>query len=285
MASTIIYLFFKVFYLKTEANLVFLLALMLTTAMAGFVGFLDDFVIRKNIESIGLKKWQKPILTLIFALPLAAVNGGVSTIILPFFGTIHFGIIYPIIIIPLAIMFTANSFNIMAGFNGLEGSMGIIILSTMGIICYTNNVLWLSLICFIAVGGLLSYLFFNWYPSKIFPGDSFTYSVGALIGAVAVLGNMETVVIILFAPYFLDFVLLIRHQWHGYRKIRGPPVMAFGVPDKDNNLSMPHRYIYDTCHIAMFIIGKFKRVKEPDVVKLIIACEMILAIFCLGVFV
>ena len=284
-ASAIIYIFFKVFYLHSEINLIFLLALMLTAAMAGFVGFLDDFVIKKNVESIGLKKWQKPILTLIFALPLAAVNSGMSSMILPFFGPIQFGILYPIVLIPLAIMFTANSFNIMAGFNGLEGGMGLIILTTMGIILYTNNVLWLALISFIAAGSILSYLFFNWHPSRIFPGDSFTYSVGALIGAIAILGNMETILIILFAPYFLDFLLLIRHQWHGMRGIRGPPVMAFGVPDENNNLSMPHKYIYDICHLAMFIIGKFKKVKETDVVMFILGGEAILAATCIVLFI
>ncbi|MBU3897262.1 MAG: hypothetical protein KJ697_05045 [Nanoarchaeota archaeon] len=285
IASTTLYLFFKVFYLGTETSLIFLLALMLTSVMAGFVGFLDDFVIKKNVESIGLRKWQKPLLTLIFALPLAAVNSGMSTMIFPLIGTINFGIFYPIILIPLAIMFTANAFNIMAGFNGLEGGMGTIILTTMGIICYTNNVLWLSLICFIAVGSLLAYLIFNWHPARIFPGDSFTYTVGALIGAVAVLGNMETIAVILFIPYFLDFFLLIRHQWHGIKKLRGAPVMAFGIPDKNNNLSMPHKYIYDTCHLAMFIIGRFKKVRETDVVLFILGIEIILALVCLMLFV
>jgi len=285
MASTTLYLFFKVFYLGTETNLVFLLALMLTSAMAGFVGFLDDFVIKKNTESIGLKKWQKPLLTLIFALPLAAVNSGVSTVMIPYIGPIHFGILYPLILVPLTIMFTANSFNILAGFNGLEGGMATIILSTMGLISYLNGNLWLSMVCFIAVGSLLAYLIFNWFPARIFPGDSFTYTVGALIGAIAILGNMETIVAILFIPYLLDFALLLKYWYHGATGFRKVPVMAFGVPDKNNVLHLPHQVIYDTCHLAILIIGKFKKVRETDVVLFILGFEMILALVCLMLFV
>ncbi len=48
------------------------------------------------------------------------------------------------------------------------------------------------------VGALLAFLWFNWYPAKVFPGDTLTYSVGALVACIAILGDMEKIAVILF---------------------------------------------------------------------------------------
>lgn len=276
MASVLFYVFLKVFYLQTETNLVFILALLLTTMLAGFIGFLDDFVLKKTIKSVGLKAWQKPLLTLMAALPLAAVNSGNSTMVLPLFGTVNFGIIYPIFLIPIAIMIASNAFNILAGYNGLEGGMGVIMLTTLGVISWFNGTLWLSLISFISVAGLMAYMIFNWCPSRIFPGDSLTYTLGALVASIAILGNMETVAIILFLPYVLDALFLLRAGTIN--------IEAFGIPDKDNALKMPYDKIYDTTHLTIFLLSKVKKkVYEKDVVLFILGIESVLALICIFV--
>ncbi len=268
-----LYMFFKIFYLHTETNLVFILALLLTSMLACFVGFLDDFVLKKTIKSIGLKGWQKPLLTLIFALPLAAVNSGNSIMIVPVLGAVNFGIIYPIIFIPLAVMLASNAFNLLAGYNGLEGGMGIVVLSTMGIISWMNGYLWLSMISFIAVASLLAYIIFNWCPAKIFPGDSLTYTIGALIAAIAIFGDMETIALILFIPYYLDALFLIR--------ARTIHIDAFGIPNRDNSLKLPYKKIYDTTQVSIFLLSKIKKkVYEQDVVLSILAFEALLGVLC-----
>jgi len=280
ITSVLLYIFFKVFILHTETSLIAILGLLLTVMLAGFVGFLDDFVIRKGVESIGLKRWQKPLLTLIFALPLAALNSGVSTITIPLIGQVSLGVIYPIIVIPIAIMIAVNLFNILAGFNGLEGGMSVIILSTLGLISFFGGNMYIALISFIAVGSLLSFLYFNWNPAKIFPGDSFTYAVGALIASIAILGNMEMATMILFIPYFLDGTLLVRAI-----KDRQIAIGAFGIPDKNNALKLPGKKLYDMTHVGMLLVSKIKKkVYERDVVLLLISFEILLSLICLALF-
>ncbi|MCH7535807.1 MAG: glycosyl transferase family 4, partial [Bacteroidetes bacterium] len=70
-------------------------------------------------------------LTIPIAIPLIVVNAGVSDITLPFIGSVDFGILFPLLIVPIMIIFTTNAFNMLAGFNGLEAGNGIIILSIL----------------------------------------------------------------------------------------------------------------------------------------------------------
>jgi UDP-N-acetylglucosamine--dolichyl-phosphate N-acetylglucosaminephosphotransferase len=152
--------------------------------------------------------------------------------VFPIVGAIDFGLIYPLLIIPLAIMGATNGFNILGGFNGLEAGMGAIILSFLGIVALFNNIPWVSLIAFCAVAALLGFLLFNKYPARIFPGDSLTYPIGALIAILAIVGNMEKFALILFAPYFIELLFNIKTK---FKK------ECFGVPQKDGTLKAPEK--------------------------------------------
>jgi UDP-N-acetylglucosamine--dolichyl-phosphate N-acetylglucosaminephosphotransferase len=101
----------------------------------------------------------------------------------------------------------------LAGYNGLEAGLGIIILSVMGFVAWQSGLGWVSMLAFCMVFALIAFLKYNWYPAKIFPGDTLTYSVGALIACVAILGNMERIAIILFVPYFITFILKARSRF------------------------------------------------------------------------
>ena len=51
---------------------------------------------------------------------------------------------------------------------------------------------------------------FNFYPAKIFPGDSLTYLLGGVLVSMAVLGNMEVVALIVSIPFFFELILKLR---------------------------------------------------------------------------
>jgi UDP-N-acetylglucosamine--dolichyl-phosphate N-acetylglucosaminephosphotransferase len=259
--------FFKTFLLKSETHFIEILAIAMTMLLASFIGFIDDILGWKK----GLKQWQKPLLTIPIALPLMVLNIGHSTINVPILGIINFGILYPLIIVPIAIVGAANGYNLLAGYNGLEAGMGAIILSALGVVAFISGKSWLALVAFIAVFALLAFLLFNWYPARIFPGDSLTYSIGALIAVIAILGDMEKLALFLFAPYFLDAILYFKAKVLD----KAGDVQAFGKPNKDNSLELPYSKIYDTTHVAMATLKKLKkRVFEKTVVASILAFEL-----------
>src|SRR3990172_9973260 len=111
VAGALVYIAISTFYFKQNNFLIFILASLLTVLSSTVIGVVDDILRWK----IGLKQWQKPLLTLPAALPVMAVNAGESVMILPFIGAVDFGILYPLLIIPIGITGAANGFNMLAG--------------------------------------------------------------------------------------------------------------------------------------------------------------------------
>lgn len=262
--AVLVYVFFKTFYLHSGSTTVYIFALLTSVLLAGFLGFVDDILGWK----IGLRQWQKPILTLPAAIPLMVINAGVSYMDIPVLGGIEFGILYPLLLVPIGIVGAANGFNFIAGHNMLEAGMGIIILSTLGIVVLGQDILWLAIICFSSVAALLGFMVFNKYPSKIFPGDSMTYAVGTLIAAVAILGNVEKIAIILFIPYFLEFLLKARSKMQAEN---------FGIPNKQGRLRSMYNSVFSLTHVAIILPKKLfnKKPKEYDVTFMLFIFELV----------
>lgn len=266
------FIFLKTFLLQTETHFVELLSVAVTVLLAGFLGFIDSVLGWKK----GLKQWQKPLLTIPIALPLMVLNAGHATMNIPFLGTIDFGLLYPLLIVPLAVVGAANGFNLLAGYNGLEAGLGAIILSTLGFVALKTGASWLALVAFIAVAALLAFLLFNWYPARVFPGDSLTYGIGALIAVIAILGNMEKLALFLFIPFFIDAILYAKCRF--VNKLGD--FQAFAKPNSDNSLELPYKKLGDCTHIALWLLKKVKKkVFERDVVTSILLVEVVLAIF------
>src|SRR3989344_74384 len=73
-----------------EFSLTLIFAAMLSIFLITLVGFLDDLVIKSDKStSVGLKQWQKPLLTLVAAVPLMAVKAGTTTMTFRFYGIYH----------------------------------------------------------------------------------------------------------------------------------------------------------------------------------------------------
>ncbi len=143
IVGILVYTFGATFIFYPVGNIVeILLAVALSIILIAFVGFLDDVNVkgqrvqstgRKDIRK-GLKQWQKPLLTLIGALPLMAINAGVSTLHIRFVPAVYLGLLYPLIILPLAIIFVSNSFNLLGGFDGLQPGTSLI--ASLGLLFY-----------------------------------------------------------------------------------------------------------------------------------------------------
>jgi UDP-N-acetylmuramyl pentapeptide phosphotransferase/UDP-N-acetylglucosamine-1-phosphate transferase len=84
-----------------------------------------------------------------------------------------------------------NSFNLIDGLDGLAGTSGSLILAVLGFWFYTQGLESYALIAFTFLGGVLAFLFFNWYPAKIFMGDTGSLTLGFVIGAL-IIAFMET---------------------------------------------------------------------------------------------
>ena len=236
---------------KIQINIFAILSSLLLVAG---IGLIDDLL---GWRKGGLSMRSRMILVLFAAVPLMAINAGESTMM-----GINFGIFYPLVLIPLGVIGATTTFNFLAGYNGLEAGQGIIILSALSLVTWLTGNAWLSVLSLCMVSALLAFYIFNMNPSKIFPGDILTYSIGILIAGIAILGNIEKIAIFFFIPYILEAILKIRG---GVKNIHN-----FGVPNKDGSLELKYNKIYSLTHLSLFILKKFKKkVYEKEVAYLI----------------
>jgi UDP-N-acetylglucosamine--dolichyl-phosphate N-acetylglucosaminephosphotransferase len=272
LAGLLYYIGLNTFYLGQSVFNLDLLAALCTVLILMFVGLIDDMLGWK----IGLSQWQKPLLTIPAALPLMVVSAGHSSVALPILGAVNLGLLYPLLLIPIGVIGASNGFNMLAGYNGLEAGMGIVIISAMSLLTYFTGTSWVAMIGAVTVAALVAFIYFNWYPAKIFPGNAFTYMIGAIIACIAILGNIEKFALVVFIPYYMDFILGSR----GRMKVE-----AFAKVNSDGSLEQPAPKICDVCHLMIVIIKKFKsKVYERDVTISIIIFEVILVLIGLTLY-
>lgn len=255
LLGTMTYLAIRTFYFKSEENLIEIFAFLGIVSIIGFIGFIDDIL---GWRRGGLAIKSRLILLLFASIPLIIVNSGTSEII-----GINVGLFYPLILVPLAVVGVASTFNFLAGYNGLETSQGVIILSALSLITFIKGDTWISIVGLIMVFCLMGFYIFNKYPAKVFPGDILTYCIGAMIAGIAIIGRIELIAFFFFIPYILETIL----------KSRGKlKKQSFGKVNEDGSLEVPYEKIYGLEHLAIFILKKIKpskKVYEQDVVYLI----------------
>jgi UDP-N-acetylglucosamine--dolichyl-phosphate N-acetylglucosaminephosphotransferase len=176
------------------------------------------------------------------------ISAGETTMAIPFIGRVHFGVFYPLLLIPIGMVGASNAVNLLAGFNGLETGMGIVYFLGLGIFSLLHNsggadVLNGSVVFLTAFAALAGFIRYNWYPAKILPGDSLTYLLGSMVAAGVIVGNMERSGILVMSPFIIEFFLKLRVKFRA---------TCLGKLREDGKLDPPYgRKIYSWTHFLM----------------------------------
>jgi len=245
-----------------------MLAVISSVLIIMFVGFLDDLNVKARAVltkegldiRVGFPQWAKPLLTLPAAIPLMVVNAGETVMSIPFIGPVNFGVMYPLLMVPIGVVGASNAVNLLAGFNGSESGMGLVYLFGLGVFAMArgNFAAAIFLTAFAAVAGFIRY---NWYPAKFLPGDSLTYLLGAVVASGVIVGNMEKVGLIVMVPFILELLLKLRSRLKA---------SSLGKLRPDGKLDPPYgRKIYSITHIIMNI----KPMTEKQVTIILIVIE------------
>ncbi len=277
LAGLLTYIGFQTFYIRfflDDKNIAWLIPLLAVTSsvlIVMFIGFLDDLGVKAKMEKtkegqdirVGLPQWMKPLLTLPAAIPLMAISAGVTEMALPIVGRYNFGILYPLLLIPLGVVGASNMVNMLAGFNGLEAGMGIVYFLGLGISALINPRAQTSgaIVFLVAFAALVGFIGYNWYPAKILPGDSLTYLLGSLVASGVVVGNMERNGIIIMLPFIIEFFLKLRVKFKA---------SCLGKLREDGKLDPPYgKKIYSWTHLIM----NLKPVTEKQVTIILILVQ------------
>ena len=254
-------------------GLVYILATLSTVLIITLIGVFDTLTALskeregegefEQFKKIGIPRWLYFFIPLPAAVPLMAVNAGVNHMVIPFIGTVEFGLWYPLFLVPVAVLCCSNATNFLAGFNGLEAGMGFVIHLAIGLYAYQQGEFNAAMIALTFAFALLGFLRYNWYPAKVFPGD-LNYTIGAVYSSVAIIGNMEKFAILCFMPYIVEAFLKAASRFEAE---------SYGVLQPDGTVKPREDKIRGMTHLVMRM-GDFT---EPQVTTILIGIQVVVA--------
>jgi len=172
------------------------------------IGIYDD--IKKT------KPWVKFLFQILAGSLLIVSSFGIHIITNPFTGnSINLGILF----IPITILWVVgitNALNLIDGLDGLATGTSFIVCITIFGIAYIYQNIGIALVSLILAGSILGFLRYNFYPAKIFLGDS-----GFLLAVLSLRGSHKGAVMVAILA----------------------PILALGLPITDTLLTMIRRFL------------------------------------------
>jgi UDP-N-acetylmuramyl pentapeptide phosphotransferase/UDP-N-acetylglucosamine-1-phosphate transferase len=123
----------------------------------------------------------------------------------------------------MLIVWVTNLYNFMDGSDGLAGGMALFGFSMYGIAALMNGDAVLAMMCFSVGAAALVFLYFNFFPAKIFLGDAGSIPLGFLAASIGLVGWGRGMwpmwfPLMVFSPFVLDAtVTLIKRAVRGER--------------------------------------------------------------------
>jgi len=222
-----------------------------------FFGLVDDLLsIKNNIVKV--------IFPFFLSLPISLLN--IDTTLSLIFVQIELGMLYSLIIAPLYVTVVANLVNMHSSYNGLSVGLSLLLLTTVGAkacIKYGfSNLFYVMPI----LSATLAFFVYNKYPSKIFEGNVGTYMLGAAVGGLIILFNLEIFGVFILIPHIINFLMYI------FLKLTKRRIVKFGRIDKKGYLIVPHPFN------LKWTLPYFFRMRESEA---IIAMYLLTALFCI----
>ncbi|KAL8629536.1 hypothetical protein Q9189_004774 [Teloschistes chrysophthalmus] len=175
-------------------------------------------------------RWRhKLFIPAVAAIPMLVVyfvDYGVTNVVVPvqlegYFGSlVDLGWIYYAYMASIAI-FCPNSINILAGINGIEVTQSLVIavllllndtLSLYAAPAYpsphpaTDPHLFSIYLLLPFIGVSIALWWHNWYPAKVFVGDTYCYFAGMVFAIVGILGHFSKTLLLTFIPQIINFL-------------------------------------------------------------------------------
>jgi UDP-N-acetylglucosamine--dolichyl-phosphate N-acetylglucosaminephosphotransferase len=275
ISGLLVSIFISVFLTGTSSTLVTILAATTSILIITFSGLLDDLNSTQVREGSyltgkrGLKAWQKPLLTLPAAFPLMAIMAGDTQVSLPIVGTVNFGILFPLVIIPIGVVGASNMVNMLGGFNFLQVGMGIIVTAALGTFAIIHGSVVGATILLVTAAALLGAAKFNFPPAKILSGDSDSYLIGAVIAVSAFVGNLERAALTVSIPFIIQAIL----KFYSHHKLQHF-ASDTGILQEDGTIRSRYgKSIYSWTHLIMNL-GNFS---ERKIVAIMLAIQSFFA--------
>lgn len=191
---------------KPGLNMFFLL---LIVACSTMVGVIDDYISFKKQRSLGLRAREK-----FFA---QIVIGAVLAVFLIYFYDAPGGIwglsggisfLYFLWVI-LVYTSSCNAVNLTDGLDGLAVSLCVIAFLSYAFIAVFLGEFSLAIFSFAACGACIGFLYYNFYPAKIFMGDAGALGIGGSLACLVLYTRTEFLFIIIGGVFVIEVLSVI----------------------------------------------------------------------------
>ncbi len=146
------------------------------TSMMFGLGLWDD------LSPLGAKK--KLLGQIAIAVVVTSMGLTIEKFSLPSYGTIELGG-WSALVTVMWLIAIPNIVNLIDGFDGLAGGLGLFMSLTLGLVGYFSEHLGLAWFAFTMAGGLMGFLVFNFPPARIYLGDGGAYLIGFAIAVLS----------------------------------------------------------------------------------------------------
>ena len=173
----------------------------------GIIGFVDDYIKVVKKRNLGLTAIQKLIMQFVAAglyMLILYTAGDTSTVlIIPFLGQLDLGLVYfPLCVV--GIVYITNSVNLTDGLDGLCGSVTCV--SALGFMMVSAAMGFggINLLSTALAAACLGFLVWNFYPAKVFMGDTGSLFLGGAVAALAFAYDMPLILLLVGFVYLCE---------------------------------------------------------------------------------
>ena len=199
--------------IEFSANLFIVLFVFLSY---GLLGFIDDFLIIKRRNNVGLTEFQKLAGQIIIAIIFFFIymkSGAEPIVEIYTLGIeLHMGWFYGIFLLFMLVA-SSNAVNITDGLDGLAGGLSLIAFLTFALISANSPAIEgtgdIAVFCFVLVGALMGFLAFNSRPAKVFMGDTGSLALGATLATIAIITKHEFTFILVSGVFIFETLVCL----------------------------------------------------------------------------
>jgi phospho-N-acetylmuramoyl-pentapeptide-transferase len=238
--------------------------ILITLFFMALAGFQDDYLKIKGHENKGLSPRGKLLRQILIALiPTIYAIQTYGTVLTLGSKSFDIGILYPLLAV-FVVTGASNAYNLTDGLDGLAAATGIPAFLACGIIAYMSGHGVVSIVCAAVIGALIGFLRYNKPKAQVFMGDTGSLALGGLLGALAIIGRCELLLVIFGGVFVMETLSVIIQ------------VTSFKLTGKRVFKMSPIHHHFELCgHSEMRIV------KEFTFVSLILSVLAVLVyVFC-----
>ncbi len=198
--------------LLSNSDFVRIFASLFCALSLGALGFIDDFIKVIHKHNKGLSPIQKTTfqltIVILYFLTLNLNKCISTTVTIPFFGQVDFGIFYYIISV-LGMYGIINAVNLTDGLDGLVSSVTAVYAIFFIIITNILKNVGINMVSCSLLGGCLGFLAWNFFPAKVFMGDTGSLFLGGLVASLGFGLNEPVLILIIGIIYVVEAMSVV----------------------------------------------------------------------------